>query len=118
MAWFRARRTDAVRFPYLAHLGRHGLDPGKLVELSREANAGQPPANPDIRWMGERTSMIHDLWHVLTGYGADQLGEAALLLFSLAQKPEQLLDGSGSSNRFGPGLLVGAWLIPQISSSD
>jgi ubiquinone biosynthesis protein COQ4 len=35
--------------------------------------------------MRERMEMTHDLWHVLSGYGADQTGETALLLFSLAQ---------------------------------
>lgn len=69
---------------YLDHIDRHGLDPGKLVELG-----GGPQrlrsADPDVRWMGERSQMTHDLWHVLTGYGADPIGEATLLIFSLAQ---------------------------------
>ncbi len=68
---------------YLEHIERHGLDPGKLVELGRETKV--TAADPDVRWMGERSEMTHDLWHVLSGYGADQLGEATLLLFSLAQ---------------------------------
>ncbi len=69
---------------YLAHLERHGLDPGKLVDLGRNANDANED-DPDLRWMAERSQMTHDLWHVLSGYGADQLGEATLLLFSLAQ---------------------------------
>jgi ubiquinone biosynthesis protein COQ4 len=34
---------------------------------------------------GERLRDMHDLWHVVTGYGRDLLGEAALLAFSYAQ---------------------------------
>jgi ubiquinone biosynthesis protein COQ4 len=37
-------------------------------------------------WMGRRERDIHDLWHVLTGYKADEhLGEACLVAFSYAQ---------------------------------
>jgi ubiquinone biosynthesis protein COQ4 len=70
---------------YLAHVRRYGLDPSKLVELGDESDRRVAPAPPDARWMRERMGMTHDLWHVLTGYGADQIGEATLLLFSLAQ---------------------------------
>lgn len=34
---------------------------------------------------GERLRDSHDLWHVVTGYGRDLVGEAALLSFSFAQ---------------------------------
>jgi ubiquinone biosynthesis protein COQ4 len=37
------------------------------------------------RWFYERVNVMHDLWHVLTGYGTDEAGEAALLAFSSAQ---------------------------------
>jgi ubiquinone biosynthesis protein COQ4 len=71
---------------YLAHIDRYGLEPGKLVELGREEHGeNRMSMDPDVRWMHERCNVTHDLWHVLTGYGADQLGEATLLLFSLAQ---------------------------------
>jgi ubiquinone biosynthesis protein COQ4 len=47
---------------------------------------------------------MHDLWHVLTGYGTDELGEAALVAFSEAQIP----------NRSFPILLVAAaWMGPK-----
>ncbi len=37
------------------------------------------------RLFGERLRDMHDLWHVVTGYGRDLVGEAALLAFSYAQ---------------------------------
>jgi ubiquinone biosynthesis protein COQ4 len=37
------------------------------------------------RFVGERLRDMHDLWHVVTGYGRDLLGEAALLAFTFAQ---------------------------------
>jgi len=69
---------------YLEHMDRHGLDPMKVVELAREAR-GIVQDDADVHWMADRAPLTHDLWHVLSGYGADQLGESALLLFSLAQ---------------------------------
>jgi len=37
------------------------------------------------RLFGDRLRDMHDLWHVVTGYGRDLVGEAALLSFSFAQ---------------------------------
>lgn len=37
-------------------------------------------------WLGRRVRDVHDIWHVLTGYQADEpLGEACLVGFSFAQ---------------------------------
>ena len=80
-----ARMPEAsLAHAYLEHLERHGLDPAKLVEIGSQARTARA-VDADVRWMRERSELTHDLWHVLTGYGADQLGEATLLLFSLAQ---------------------------------
>ena len=39
-----------------------------------------------LAWFGRRTRDVHDVWHVLTGYKADEtMGEAALVGFSYAQ---------------------------------
>jgi ubiquinone biosynthesis protein COQ4 len=71
---------------YLAHIERHGLDPAKLVRMRRELDAQHGPRDPALQWFADRTLLGHDLWHVLSGYGADGLGEAALLPFSWAQQ--------------------------------
>lgn len=67
------------------------LTPEGLVEADREAerNSPSPPpeVDPDMRWFGERNRDMHDLWHVLTGYGRDEAGEAANLAFTQAQLP-------------------------------
>ncbi len=36
-------------------------------------------------WMGRRTRDVHDIWHILSGYHRDALGEASLVAFSFAQ---------------------------------
>jgi ubiquinone biosynthesis protein COQ4 len=55
---------------YLAHMDRYGFDPAKLPELRRQTD---PVKHRDevTEWFLERTDLTHDLWHVLTGYGAD-----------------------------------------------
>lgn len=55
--------------------------------LARISNLDQEPVVEDAYlWFGRRTRDIHDIWHVLTGYRADEsLGEAALVAFSYAQ---------------------------------
>ncbi len=70
---------------YLQHMEKHGLDVDKLIVLRRDTEEFQSSHEPGLEWFGERQSLSHDLWHVLTGYGADDLGEATLLAFALAQ---------------------------------
>jgi len=68
-----------------------GLTAEGLVEadLEAERSSAAPPleVDPDLRWFGERNRDMHDLWHVLTGYGRDEAGEAANLAFTQAQLP-------------------------------
>nr|AGU10041.1 Coenzyme Q (ubiquinone) biosynthesis protein Coq4 [uncultured organism] len=59
-----------------------GLEQVSLNAIGAEAFTVEHP----YAWMGRRERDIHDLWHVLTGYKADEhLGEACLVAFSYAQ---------------------------------
>ena len=40
----------------------------------------------DARYAIERTRWLHDLYHVLTGYGTDLAGEGLLIYFQLAYR--------------------------------
>jgi len=57
------------------------------AELARISNLdGDPLVADAYTWLGRRTRDVHDIWHVLTGYRANEsLGEAALVAFSYAQ---------------------------------
>jgi ubiquinone biosynthesis protein COQ4 len=44
-----------------------------------------PHSTDDSIWFRERNREMHDLLHVVTGYGRDPLGEACLIAFSYAQ---------------------------------
>jgi ubiquinone biosynthesis protein COQ4 len=91
-------RGALVRLPerslgraYLAYLDANGFAPGGLLEVQRRVEAqwvaeeGMAPLDPLRAWFRDRTLLAHDLFHVLTDYGTDELGEATLLAFSLAQ---------------------------------
>ena len=76
---------------YAEFMESGNLTPEGLVEAdemvaSRHPDE-QPPPDADRQYYGERLRDMHDLWHVLTGYGMDEAGEAANLAFTLAQVP-------------------------------
>ncbi|MEO5866141.1 MAG: Coq4 family protein, partial [Sphingomonas sp.] len=61
-----------------------GYSADGLADVSR-INAEEDMPHP-YAWFGRRVRDTHDIWHVLTGYKADEsMGEAALVAFSYAQ---------------------------------
>ena len=83
-AWLRALPAESFGRAYLDHMERNGFDARKLVELRRRHDPVRE-RDPGETWFAERTDLLHDLWHTLSGYGGDGAGEAALLPFTLAQ---------------------------------
>jgi ubiquinone biosynthesis protein COQ4 len=63
-----------------------GLSAEGLIEESRKPRGAAATDIPHpVAWFGRRIRDTHDLWHVLTGYGRDGLGELCLVAFSYAQ---------------------------------
>lgn len=84
-AYIAALRPGTVGGAYRAFLDRTGYSAAGLAEVSMADNVPHDADHP-YAWFGRRERDIHDLWHVLTGYQADEpLGEAALVAFSYAQ---------------------------------
>jgi ubiquinone biosynthesis protein COQ4 len=68
---------------YLALCERAGITPEGLVAAS---DVGEPRLlEGDERFVHQLLRDSHDLWHVVTGYQTDTVGEAAVLAFSFAQ---------------------------------
>ena len=67
---------------YYDFMAAENLSAEGLVEASR---IGRPPASNDVTLFRERGREMHDLLHVVTGYGRDPLGEACLVAFTYAQ---------------------------------
>lgn len=70
---------------YRDFLESTGYSADGLVEVSR-LDRNEPDMAHPYGWFARRVRDTHDIWHVLTGYKADEsLGEAALVAFSYAQ---------------------------------
>lgn len=64
---------------------RENISPDGLVDASNDVETATSEACPKRVLFGERLRDMHDLWHVVTGYGRDLMGEAALLAFTYRQ---------------------------------
>jgi ubiquinone biosynthesis protein COQ4 len=85
---------------YLRFMRGRGFAPAGLLEARDRGNETRVPDDAEHEWFYDRLNVMHDLWHVLSSYGTDELGEAALIAFSQGQIP----------NRSFPLLLLGAVL--------
>ena len=75
----------SVGAAYRAFLDQTGYSADGLVAISQTDAPSRDAPHP-YAWFGRRVRDCHDLWHVLTGYKADEgLGEACLVAFSYAQ---------------------------------
>ena len=83
-AWLATLPEKSLGRAYLAFMQRDGLTPEFLVEASNVTGQAQSTSE-EADYVGRRMRDTHDLWHVVTGYGGDLLGEAAVLTFTFAQ---------------------------------
>jgi ubiquinone biosynthesis protein COQ4 len=81
----RALPEGSVGRAYLDFVESQQLTAEGLVEASREVEDQDPDALHPYAWYGRRIRDIHDIWHVLTGYGRDALGESCVVAFTYAQ---------------------------------
>ena len=74
---------------YCAFAEDNGLFPESLaheVRVAREDSGGfVPNATPEVAYLHDRYRDLHDVWHVVTGYGTDMAGEMAIVNFQAAQ---------------------------------
>jgi ubiquinone biosynthesis protein COQ4 len=84
-------RIDLSRRPagsfgrsYLDFLVPNGFDAADYADIAKNASIGFS-ADPQRTWLRNRVDVLHDVRHILTGYGADQLGETCLLVFRVGQ---------------------------------
>lgn len=106
---------------YARFMRAGGIDAQGLVDASEEADRTsreETPLDAERLWFYDRLRDMHDLWHVLTGYGRDIAGEAALLSFTYAQTRNRgvgaivlaaIAKGPKSLDLAWPRYLVRAW---------
>ena len=69
---------------YCAFVQEQDLSADGLEKANKQSSRSEI-ADPDLKLFASRQRDMHDLWHVVTGYGRDELGEACLLAFTYAQ---------------------------------
>lgn len=85
-AWVDALPDGSVGAQYRAFLDRTGFSAQGLADISHADGEGWQDVAHPVAWFGRRERDVHDIWHILTGYTAEEhLGEACLVAFSYAQ---------------------------------
>jgi len=81
----KALPLGTVGRTYVDFMEREGLTANGLVEESQVNRREHQNFDDDLLWYANRLRDTHDMYHVLTGYGRDALGEDALLGYTHSQ---------------------------------
>ena len=86
-AWLDALPEGTVGAAYRAFLDRTGFSAKGLADISMtDYDPDAVVHDHPYTWFGRRERDVHDIWHTLTGYTAEEhLGELCLVAFSYAQ---------------------------------
>ena len=82
--WLDGFAAGTVGAAYREFVRSENISAAGLAEISRQRRSPVEEAHP-YAWFGRRTRDVHDIWHILSGYHRDALGEACLVAFSYAQ---------------------------------
>ena len=102
---------------YLNFVIKEEISADGLVEPSEDMRSTRN-LDEDLLLFANRQRDMHDLWHTLTNYGRDELGEVCLLAFTCAQSPDRgiafitLVGVNQMIKRYGwdvPGTVLGAY---------
>lgn len=83
----RAMPAGSLGLAYVNFMDEAGFTPQGLIDAAAEAGVGMQefPELAEFRRAFTHLEVSHDLWHVLTGYGRDPLGEICNLVFTRRQ---------------------------------
>jgi ubiquinone biosynthesis protein COQ4 len=82
--WLDSFAAGTVGAAYRDFIRSENLSAEGLAEISRQTQSRVEDMHP-YAWFGRRMRDSHDIWHILSGYHRDGLGEACLVAFSYAQ---------------------------------
>ena len=83
-AWLARFAPGTVGAAYRAFREARGFTAEGLAVEARKVTPLTVAPHPII-WYSRRLRDVHDIWHILTGYETDALGEACVVAFSFAQ---------------------------------
>lgn len=82
--WLARFAEGSVGATYRAFRDARGFTAHGLADEARKATPLIDAEHPMV-WYSRRLRDVHDIWHVLTGYETDALGEACVVSFSYGQ---------------------------------
>ena len=82
--WLARFEPGTVGDSYRVFREARGFTAEGLADEARKIGP-QIDAQHPVVWYSRRIRDVHDIWHVLTGYETDALGEACVVAFSYAQ---------------------------------
>lgn len=83
--WLAQFAPGTVGGRYAEFIAPRNLSAAGLADESRKLGEPDVDAAHPVAWFMRRLRDIHDIWHVLTGYGTDALGEASVVAFTYGQ---------------------------------
>jgi ubiquinone biosynthesis protein COQ4 len=83
-AWLDSFADGTVGAAYRHFVRSENLSAEGLADISRQRRGRVDERHP-YAWFGRRIRDSHDIWHILSGYHRDALGEACLVAFSYGQ---------------------------------
>jgi ubiquinone biosynthesis protein COQ4 len=98
---------------YLTFVTSENISAEGLVEPSEDMRASRN-LDADRLLFANRQRDMHDLWHTLTNYGRDELGEVCLLAFTSAQSPNRGIAFICLVGIFQIGKSLG-WAVPRAA---
>ena len=84
-AYLNSLPAGSLGRAYADFTEREQISADGLIEASEAVPDDDGWNSPERLLFGNRLRDTHDLWHIVTGYGRDLVGEAALLSFSYRQ---------------------------------
>jgi len=84
-SWIEALPENSLGKAYMRFMKQEQLSAQGLVQESDKFRENANAYEDDFDWYTKRLRDTHDLFHILTGYGRDPLGEACLLGFTYPQ---------------------------------
>ena len=81
----RRMPRNSLAHAYLAFVESEGIDADGILSASEQGRTKDRKRAVELDFVGRRMRDTHDLWHAVTGYRGDLVGESAVLAFTLAQ---------------------------------
>jgi ubiquinone biosynthesis protein COQ4 len=111
-AWLAQCPPGSVGAAYRAFVQTENISAEGLAAESRASRGSEIDQPHPYAWYARRLRDVHDVWHVLSGYGRDPMGEVCVVAFSYAQTRSAgfALIAAGGARKISkerPGLPIG-----------